>query len=90
MWWYSWTKKAAPTPPEVSQADYKMQGMQPPTSDSKFPFVLLKNKIKKKNQTKIAQSSSKIVRHFCGQSDPQQGMLKPLDNTAHWIRQEKI
>jgi len=42
MWWYSWTKRAAPTQPEVSQTDYKMQGMHPPTCDSKFPFVLLK------------------------------------------------
>lgn len=64
MWWYSWTKRAAPTQPEVSQADYKMQGMQPPTSDSKFPFVLLKK------YSSFAQSSLKIVKQFCGQREP--------------------
>lgn len=65
MWWHSWTIRATPAQTEVSQADYKMQGMQPPTFDSKFPFILLKKKI-----SSFAQSDLKIAKNFCGQREP--------------------
>lgn len=58
-------KTATPTQTEVSQADYKMHGMQPSTFDSKFPFILLK----KKKKSSFAQSDLKIAKAFCGQCE---------------------